>query len=130
MFEEESKRKRNAGFARFCRERLELTLDNLQLGVCVWGRDLSLVVCNQPYIAMKQTTWEFMKPGRKYREVLEERIALGDYVDDPQEYIAQTIENVTSSTGSSQVGSLATGTVIEIVSKLIASQFDATAGCV
>ena len=36
MFEEESKRKRNAGFARFCRERLELTLDNLQLGVCVW----------------------------------------------------------------------------------------------
>jgi len=108
---------------RLRRERLELTLDNLQLGVCVWDHDLTLVFCNQPYIAMKQTTRQFMKPGRKYREVLEERIAVGDYVGDPQEYIERTIANVTSSAGSSQVASLASGTVIEIVSKPIGRQF-------
>jgi len=102
---------------------LEDTFDSLKHGVCLWDKNLTLIFCNASYVSMKRTTREFMKPGLKYRDLLQKSIDGGDYSGDPEHYIETTISRVTSKEGSSQIIVFENGTVIELVTRPVGANY-------
>jgi PAS domain S-box-containing protein len=68
--------------------RLDSALENMSQGLAMFDRDGKLIICNRQYGEMYDIPAERLGPGISIKEVLELRIACGNYPDsDPQKYI-------------------------------------------
>lgn len=54
-------------------------LENMTQGLCVFDRDLRLVLCNKHYLAMLDYPEELGRPGTKMEDILRFRFDRGDY---------------------------------------------------
>ena len=66
--------------------RMRVALNNMSQGLCMFDRNERLVVCNRRYMEMYKLTDEIAKPGRSLADLLEFRIASGNFSRDPDEY--------------------------------------------
>jgi methyl-accepting chemotaxis protein len=66
--------------------RMRVALNNMSQGLCMFDRNERLVVCNRRYMEMYKLTDDIAKPGRSLADLLEFRIASGNFSRDPDEY--------------------------------------------
>jgi len=94
---------------------LELTLENMSQGLCMFDRNQRLVVCNRHYAEMYGLSPEQTAPGTTLRTILEARVAAGHSPTDAQEYIEQRLEEVARPQPYYAVNHLRDGRVIAVM---------------
>ena len=94
---------------------LELTLENMSQGLCMFDRNQRLVVCNRHYADMYGLSPEQTAPGTSLRSVLEARVAAGQSPADTQEYIDKRLAEVARPEPYYAVNHLRDGRVIAVM---------------
>lgn len=96
-------------------EWFNLALGSMTQGLCMFDGEQRLIVSNKRYARMYNLSPKLMKPGITLREILEHRIANGIYSgSDPEAYIQERLEWVTSGVRASKVQELSDGRAIAI----------------
>jgi diguanylate cyclase (GGDEF)-like protein len=94
---------------------LELTLENMSQGLCMFDRNQRLVVCNRTYAEMYTLSPEQTAPGTSLRSILEARVAAGQSPADAQEYIDKRLAEVARPEPYYAVNHLLDGRVIAVM---------------
>lgn len=71
-------------------------LNSMRQGVVLLDADERIVVCNEPYLTMYGHKSGSIGPGSTLLDALRERVALGNFNRDPDEYRRETIAKLTS----------------------------------
>jgi diguanylate cyclase (GGDEF)-like protein/PAS domain S-box-containing protein len=94
---------------------LKTAVENMNQGLCLFDRDMRLVISNRRYAEMFGIAPDFMRPGISLREVAEHRIALGQYPGkDPQRFIQSWFDRVARGQPSKTLLEFETGGVYSI----------------
>jgi diguanylate cyclase (GGDEF)-like protein/PAS domain S-box-containing protein len=93
---------------------LEVTLENMAHGLCMFDGQQRLIVCNERYAKMYGLSPSEMRPGTKLRSILEARVAAGSSPAAAQEYIDNRIAEVTRNEPYSTVNELRDGRVVAV----------------
>jgi diguanylate cyclase (GGDEF)-like protein len=93
---------------------LEVTLENMAHGLCMFDGQQRLIVCNERYAKMYGLSPGEMRPGTKLRSILEARVAAGSSPAAAQEYIDTRLAEVTRNEPYCAVTELRDGRVISI----------------
>jgi diguanylate cyclase (GGDEF)-like protein len=93
---------------------LEVTLENMAHGLCMFDGQQRLIVCNERYAKMYGLSPSDTRPGTKLRSVLEARVAAGSSPAAAQEYIDTRLAEVTRDEPYYVVTELRDGRVISI----------------
>jgi diguanylate cyclase (GGDEF)-like protein/PAS domain S-box-containing protein len=72
----------------------QAALKSMAQGLCIYDRDMRLVVCNEQYGQMYGLRPEQTKPGTTLRSVLEARVSAGLVPGDPDQYIRARLATV------------------------------------
>jgi len=94
---------------------LEVTLENMSQGLCMFDRAQRLVVCNRHYAEMYGLAPEQTAPGTTLRAVLEARVASGHSPADAEEYIDRRLSEVARPEPYYAVNHLRDGRVIAVM---------------
>jgi predicted signal transduction protein with EAL and GGDEF domain len=98
---------------------LHTVLNNMSQGILLFDPELKLVICNQRYIEMYGLSQETVKPGCSLRDLLNSRIKVGTFSDDPVDYIAKLAKRMAEGKGFGSTSKLADGRIVSLVSKPI-----------
>ena len=98
---------------------LHTILNNMSQGVLLFDSELKLVICNQRYIEMYGLSQEAARPGCALRDLLNNRIQVGTFSGDPEDYVARLEECIVEGKVFSNTSKLADGRIISLVSKPI-----------
>jgi diguanylate cyclase (GGDEF)-like protein/PAS domain S-box-containing protein len=93
---------------------LEVTLENMAHGLCMFDGQHRLIVCNERYARMYGLSPSEIRPGTKLRSILEARVAAGNSPAATQEYIDTRLSEVTRNEPYCAVTELRDGRVISI----------------
>jgi diguanylate cyclase (GGDEF)-like protein len=93
---------------------LEVTLENMAHGLCMYDGQQRLIVCNERYAKMYALSPSETRPGTKLRSILEARVAAGSSPAAAQEYIDTRIAEVTRNEPYSTVNELRDGRVVAV----------------
>jgi diguanylate cyclase (GGDEF)-like protein len=94
---------------------LELTLESMSQGLCMFDGTQRLVVCNRHYAEMYGLSPEQTRPGTTLRAILEARVAAGHSPDDAQDYIDARLSEVSRPEPHYAVNHLRDGRVIAVM---------------
>ncbi|MDH3581792.1 MAG: diguanylate cyclase, partial [Hyphomicrobiales bacterium] len=96
-------------------ERFNAALENMSQGLCMFDGEQRLVVCNERFGTIYGLSPEQMKPGTTLREIMEYRLASGDYAEaDAEAYIEQSLAEAASGTFEKKARQLSDGRIVEI----------------
>jgi diguanylate cyclase (GGDEF)-like protein len=96
-------------------ERLDIALENMSQGLCLFDSSKRLVVCNRRYADLYQIPVELSRPGTSFRDILEQRILSGNYVaGKPESYVEERLRAVEERVPSTKVQELKDGRVVAI----------------
>jgi diguanylate cyclase (GGDEF)-like protein len=98
---------------------LHTVLNNMSQGVLLFDADLRLVLCNQCYIEMYGLSQESAKAGCSLSDLLNSRILVGTFSDDPEDYVARLKGCIVEGKVFSNITKLADGRIISLVNKPI-----------
>ncbi len=93
---------------------LEVTLENMGHGLCMFDASQKLIVCNRRYAEMYGLGAEQVRPGVSLRSILEARVTTGKSPDAAQQYIDQRIGEVTRNVHYHVIHELRDGRVVSI----------------
>jgi diguanylate cyclase (GGDEF)-like protein/PAS domain S-box-containing protein len=93
---------------------LEVTLENMAHGLCMFDVQQRLIVCNARYAKMYGLSPDEIRPGTMLRSILEARVAAGNSPVAAQEYIDTRLSEVTRDEPYCAVTELRDGRVISI----------------
>ncbi|ARP97722.1 PAS-domain containing protein [Pseudorhodoplanes sinuspersici] len=79
--------------------RLMLALSNTPQGLCMWDGAGRLLICNERYVSMYGMSPEIVRPGMTLREILKHRAEIGNFSDDPDQYITNIKKRIASGKG-------------------------------
>jgi diguanylate cyclase (GGDEF)-like protein/PAS domain S-box-containing protein len=101
-------------------EQLDAALENMLQGLAMFDAEQRLIVCNRRYSEMYRLTADQVRPGTTVREILQHRLANGNYVINDN---ASFLDSWTSSFGdvSTRVQELADGRIISVSRRSMAS---------
>ncbi len=104
-------------------KRLLMTaLDHMSQGLCMFDAQQRLIVCNSRYQEMHGLTPEQTRPGTTLRQILESRVARGDYPgEDPERFIRERIDGATRNQAGTALIRLRNGRVLHTVHRPMAS---------
>jgi diguanylate cyclase (GGDEF)-like protein/PAS domain S-box-containing protein len=94
---------------------LDIVLNNISQGVCMFDSSQRLVVFNQRYLQMYNLSADVVRPGCTLRELIGHRQAAGLLQDDPEEYCRNILEHNSQEKTLVLVTELADGRCIEMV---------------
>ena len=95
--------------------RLTKALNHVSQGVCMFDADKKLVMCNAQFARMYGIPPEQMQPGTPFRQILQGRIASGQFSrGEPEDYLRERIEAAEEQTASVKQHHLADGRSIDI----------------
>ncbi|KAA2230370.1 PAS-domain containing protein, partial [Salinarimonas soli] len=69
--------------------RFGIAMDNMVQGLCLFDRDMQLVVCNGRYADMFGLPARLTRPGTAFLDLLRHRIERNLYHGDPEAYLAE-----------------------------------------
>jgi diguanylate cyclase (GGDEF)-like protein/PAS domain S-box-containing protein len=98
---------------------LEVTLENMAHGLCMFDGEQRLIVCNARYAKMYGLSADQMRPGTTLRTILEARVAAGSSPAAAQEYIETRIAEVTRNEPYYAVNELRDGRVVAVTHRPI-----------
>lgn len=94
---------------------LNLVLENMAQGLCMFDGDKRLIVCNQRYAEMYGLSSEIVRPGTTFREILQYRIGNGVFAgQDHEAYIQERLAAVSERDQSAKIQQLSDGRSISI----------------
>jgi diguanylate cyclase (GGDEF)-like protein/PAS domain S-box-containing protein len=93
---------------------LEVTLENMAHGLCMFDGQQRLIVCNERYAKMYGLKPDEMRPGTSLRSILEARVAVGSSPAAAHEYIETRIAEVTRNEAYSAENELRDGRVVAV----------------
>ena len=96
---------------------LDIVLNNISQGVCMFDSSRRLVVCNERYLQMYNLSADVVRPGCTLRELIGHRQAAGLLQDDPEEYCRNILEHNSQERTLKLVTELADGRYIEIINQ-------------
>jgi PAS domain S-box-containing protein len=101
-------------------EQLDAALENMLQGLAMFDAGQRLIVCNRRYSEMYGLTADQVRPGTTVREILQHRLANGNYVINDNDSF---LDSWTSSFGavSTRVQELADGRIISVSRQTMAS---------
>ena len=94
---------------------LDIVLNNISQGVCMFDSSQRLVVFNQRYLQMYNLSADVVRRGCTLRELIGHRQAAGLLQDDPEEYCRNILEHNSQEKTLVLVTELADGRCIEMV---------------
>jgi diguanylate cyclase (GGDEF)-like protein/PAS domain S-box-containing protein len=97
--------------------KLDVALNNMTQGLCMFDADAKLVLCNERYMEMYGLTPETAKVGITLRDLVANRKAMGNFPDDPDEYVAKVLAKHRAGDFSGLVTDLADGRTINMVNQ-------------
>ncbi len=74
--------------------RLVAALNNMSEGLCMFDASTRLILCNERYIEMYGLPPDLVKPGVALRELLEHRLRAGAFMGDPDDYVADMLQQM------------------------------------
>ena len=86
--------RRSEGRLRLETQRLDRAVNNMTQGLLLFDASQRLVVCNNRYIDMYGLSADVVKPGCRFRDVIEHRKATGSFVGDVDEYIDSVLRDI------------------------------------
>jgi diguanylate cyclase (GGDEF)-like protein len=96
--------------------KVDAALNNMSQGLVMFDSSNRLVVCNQRYLEMYGLSQEVVKPGCTLRELLNYRVATGNFFsDDPEQYMQAILAAASEGVSLSKVTCLNDGRIISIV---------------
>lgn len=96
-------------------KRLNLVLENMSQGFCMFDRDQRLVISNRQFASIYGISHDFMKPGTTFRDILNLRIANGHYDgEDPEAYINERFKCVADGVYSRKIHQFKDGRVFAV----------------
>jgi diguanylate cyclase (GGDEF)-like protein/PAS domain S-box-containing protein len=98
---------------------LEVTLENMAHGLCMFDGEQRLIVCNARYAKMYGLSADQMRAGTTLRTILEARVAAGSSPAAAQEYIETRIAEVTRNEPYYAVNELRDGRVVAVTHRPI-----------
>jgi diguanylate cyclase (GGDEF)-like protein/PAS domain S-box-containing protein len=99
---------------------LEVTLENMAHGLCMFDVSQRLIICNRRYAEMYGLTNEQARPGTSLRSILEARVAVGQSPQAAKEYVDRRIEEVSRREPYYAVNELRDGRVMSVTHQPIA----------
>jgi PAS domain S-box-containing protein len=96
-------------------ELLDQAIGNISQGLCMYGADGCLIICNDQYLQMYGLSPEIIKPGCTLLEDIKHRQATGSFLGDPQRYCDEIISQCATSTRVERFVATAHGRVIRVV---------------
>ena len=93
---------------------LEVTLENMAHGLCMFDGKQRLIVCNSRYLKMYGLSPEEMRAGTTLRTILEARVAAGSSPEAAREYIETRLAEVSRNEPYSAVNELRGGRVVAV----------------
>jgi diguanylate cyclase (GGDEF)-like protein len=99
---------------------LDTVLNNMSQGVLMFDADARLVFSNQRYVEMYGLSPDVVVPGCSLRELLDHRRAVGAFCGDPENYIAELLDEISQGKTSNGIATAADGRVFSIVHTPIA----------
>jgi diguanylate cyclase (GGDEF)-like protein len=96
---------------------LDVALNNMTHGLCLFDCDGRLVICNERYIRMYNLSTDVIKPGCTLREMLEHRRQRGSFMNDPTEYDVKLRTAARNGESTNFTVGLEDGRVIEVVNQ-------------
>ncbi len=92
-------------------------LNNMTQGLCMFDAAARLVLCNQVYIDMYGLRPEHARPGTPLRDLLMHRLAAGNFVGNPDRYVAEILGEAAEGRTETKTIELTDGRVIALVSR-------------
>lgn len=96
---------------------LEIALDNMSQGLCMFGPDERLILFNNRYIEMYGLSPKVIKSGIPFIELLRHRVAQGTLPDDPERYRRNLMELLARGEITSSVVDSGRGRKIRVINK-------------
>lgn len=96
-------------------KRFHAALENMSQGLCMFDGEQRLIVCNRLYASMYGLSDDLVKPGTKFRPILEHRVRHNIFVGkDSDKYIEERLATVVEDEASTKIQLLTDGRVFAI----------------
>jgi PAS domain S-box-containing protein len=96
------------------RQHLNVALNSISQGLCLFDANDRLVLCNQRYIEMYGLSRETVRPGCTIRDLLERCKQAGTFVGDPAQYVSDVLASIEREVKTCQRINLSDGRTIEV----------------
>jgi diguanylate cyclase (GGDEF)-like protein len=93
----------------------DAAVNNITQGISMFDAAQRLVVCNAQYLEIYGLSPDVIKPGCTFREILEHRKSLGNFVSDPTQYASDRTMQVLQGDKFSHTATLPDGHIIAVV---------------
>jgi signal transduction histidine kinase/CheY-like chemotaxis protein len=114
-------RERTAELLREQKFKLDTALNNMSQGLCMYGADARLVLCNERYMEIMNLPAEFAVPGRTLQELVALRRQSGKVPGDPQQLCAELLAAIAEGKTVSHVVQVGNGREVRVVNQPMAS---------
>ena len=74
--------------------RFTAALNNMSQGLCMWSAEARLILCNERYVQMYDLASELVRPGISLRDLIDQRIKVGNFTGNRDQYIADLLSSV------------------------------------
>jgi methyl-accepting chemotaxis protein len=96
---------------------LSRALDHMEQGLCVYGADERLVLCNTRYVEMYGFSSDVVRPGCSLLDVLEQRVALGTLSGNAADYRANLMAALRAGKTTTNLINSGNGRIISVINK-------------
>ncbi|HKA73562.1 MAG TPA: PAS-domain containing protein, partial [Xanthobacteraceae bacterium] len=97
--------------------RLVTALDNMSQGLCMFDASARLVVANQRYREIYGLTADNSPLGCTLRELLQRRMAAGNFSGDPDKYISETLAEIALGKPFNRIRNMPNGRVMALATR-------------
>jgi methyl-accepting chemotaxis protein len=98
-----------------------IALNNMTQGLSMFDGAARLVLCNERYIEMSRLPHEHFRSGMRLREILIRRAGAGTFSGDPDQYVADCLEQVAEGRTEAKTVELKDGRTVALVFRPLAT---------
>jgi len=95
--------------------RFDAAINNMSQGLVMFDSEARLVICNRRYLDMYHLSSEIVKPGCSLRTLLQHRVQIGTFSEDPDQYISQLLQAIAQDKTTTRLVESSDGRAIAVV---------------
>jgi methyl-accepting chemotaxis protein len=100
--------------------RLHTALNNMAHGLCMFGADSRLVICNEPFMQMYDLPPDVVKPGITLLDYLKYRAATGSFSGNVEQYNDEIMRQMTKGGRLHTENALPNGRIVSVLNQAMA----------
>jgi diguanylate cyclase (GGDEF)-like protein len=103
------------------KERLDLAVNNMTQGLLLYDAEARIVLCNKRYLEMYNLSPDVVKPGYRFRDLIEHRKQTGSFQGDVDKFCAAVLDNVAQKRMTHNIVETMDGRSVQIVNQPLAN---------